>query len=498
MAIATPELDFITPDLDFTTPEGIDEYAKWGRTSPDEWIETILNCSMWTIPKLIARAVFHRKTDGATTRVVVPSCTSAGKSHTAARIAIAFLNLYTPSTVITTAPTFRQVESILWKEIGTAYANARMAMYRGGDVKQTKIDIDKDHFAIGISTDEPERFQGLHNRFVLVVGDEASGLPPSVYAAMENPLAAGDFRALLLIGNPTQPTGNFKDAFINESGLYTVFQISCFDTPNFTEFGITMEDIRENKWKQKIAGKPVPRPYLITPEWVYERSLEWGEQSILFQCYCLGRFPEQGISSIFSEWSVTDAMKSIKVEPSGSPVAAVDVAWGADTETVFALRKGGHVFPLERWMGQDNVFSAGRIATLIRKHKPIITRVDASGDPGVYDILLHNGFAVEAFNGAERALENEIFGNLRAELFYSLSQKVQNGELQLPDDPKLFSQLLDIRRDHDTKMRLLILSKKQMRSMGIKSPDRADALMMLFKPVAESLISSGQNVSYFL
>lgn len=483
------------PDL--TLPENARKFRDWAVAYPDIWIENILGCSMWSTPKLIARAVFHQKADGATTRVCVASCTSVGKSHTAARIAICFLYNFKPCTVITTAPTYRQVEEILWREISSAWASARFAL--GGNLKQTKIEIEKDWFAIGLSTDEPERFQGLHNKYVLVIGDEASGLPPTVYAAIENPLAAGEFRSLLLIGNPTQPTGNFKDAFINESGLYQTFQISCFDTPNFTEFGITMEDIRENKWKEKIAGRPMLRPYLITPEWVYERYLEWGEHNFLFQCYCLGRFPEQGVNTLIPEWAVGQAMNSIEQEPKGQVVAALDVSRYGTDETVFMARQGNRIIAMEHWMHQDNTFSAGRTANLIKQYKPVITRIDSVGTgSGTYDILQANGLAVEEFNGAEQALDKEIFGNIRAELYFALANKLQNGEIQLPKDSKLNAQLVDIRYRYNVKNQLLIESKEEARSRGVKSPDRADALMMLFKPVAESLITSGQNVSYFL
>jgi len=129
----------------------------------------------------------------------------------------------------------------------------------------------------------------------------------------------------------------------------------------------------------------------------------------------------------------------------------------------------------------------------------VITRIDSVGTgSGTYDILQANGLAVEEFNGAEQALDKEIFGNIRAELYFALANKLQNGEIQLPKDSKLNAQLVDIRYRYNVKNQLLIESKEEARSRGVKSPDRADALMMLFKPVAESLITSGQNVSYFL
>jgi len=482
------------PKLDVETPEGAAKLRAWGRAYPDLWIENILGCSMWDTPRQIARSVFNMD-GGHSRRTVCASSTSTSKSHTAARIAVAFLFNFVPSTVITTAPTFRQVESILWRELRSAWTGARFNL--GGDIKLTRIDMREDWFAIGLSTDEPERFQGLHNKYVLVIGDEASGLTPNVYAAMENPLAAGEFRSQLLIGNPTQPTGNFRDAYLNENGLWSVFHISCFDTPNFTEFGITMEDIRSNKWRAKIGDKPMPRPYLITPEWVYERFLEWGEFNFLFQCYCLGNFPEMGINTLIPLWVIEHAMMSVLVEPEGSVVAALDVSRYGDDETVFMARRGGRIIAWDTWMHQDNVFSAGRTANLIKQWKPVITRIDATGvGSGVVDILLDNGLAVEAFNSSEAALNKEIFGNLRAELYFKLGQDLQDEQLQIPNDTKLKAQLADLRYRYNKRNQLLLESKEEARSRGVKSPDRADALMMLMKPVAKSLMDRPKVKSY--
>jgi len=55
------------------------------------------------------------------------------------------------------------------------------------------------------------------------------------------------------------------------------------------------------------------------------------------------------------------------------------------------------------------------------------------------------------------------------------------GEIDIPDDPRLRAQLSEIQYDYRNG-KMLIESKKDMRKRGVKSPDRADALMMLFAP----------------
>jgi len=461
---------------DYSPDDDAELIVKKGREYPDAWIEDYLGCSMWSIPKLIARSVFHRP------RTVVASCSSASKSHTAARIALAFLYLNYPATVITTAPTFRQVESILWREIRSAFSNSRIVL--GGDIQTTGIKIAEDWFAIGLSTDEPERFQGLHNENVLVIGDEASGLSPQVYNAMENPLSSGNAHQLL-IGNPTQPVGDFKDAYV--SPLYNSFHISAFDTPNFTEFGLTMDDFRENTWRKKIGDEKLPRPYLVSPQWVWERFIEWGEKNMLFQVYVLGNFPEAGVNTLIPITAVEYCMNNPFRNPDdsrGACVASLDIARYGDDETVFMVRKGRKIIHTHVWSHADTVFTAGRVARFIREYKPFVTIIDeVAVGAGVYDQLKANGFNVEPFNASESALDKELFGNIRAELFFQLANEIQANEWELPNDKVLKSQLSDIRYRYNNKGQLLIESKEEARARGVTSPDRADALMMLCKPV---------------
>ncbi len=473
--------------IDVTTVAGARWVTEQGKKYPDLWIENYLGCDMWALPKLIARSVF------ANPRTAVASCSATSKSHTAARIAIAFLYLYAPSTVITTAPTFRQVESILWREIRTACGGAKVNL--GGDLKSVGINLTENWFAIGLSTDEPEKFQGLHNENVLVIGDEASGLTSAVYTAIENPLSSGNAH-LLLIGNPTQPTGDFKDAF--SSPLYKTFHISCFDTPNFTEFGITMDDIRHNTWREKIGDKPLPRPYLISPQWVWERYEEWGENNILFQVYCLGQFPDAGVNTLIPVHSIDYAMETVKLEAKGEKVASLDVSRYGDDETVYMLRQGNKILKIVAWGHQDNIYSAGRTARLLREDKPLICRIDAVGTgSGTFDILRDNGFDnIEEYNGAEPALDVEIFGNSRAEIYFKLANMFQSNEIDLPLDAKLRSQLADIRYKYNKKNQLLIESKEEARSRGVRSPDRADALLMLYKPVSAILRNKQKSRSF--
>jgi len=170
-----------------------------------------------------------------------------------------------------------------------------------------------------------------------------------------------------------------------------------------------------------------------------------------------------------------------KIEAKGDRVAGVDIARYGEDETVFLLRQGDKVLHIESWAHQDTTFSAGKIARLIREYKPIITYIDSIGiGAGAFDPLNNEGFPVRAVNVGEMALDKQQYANRRAEYFSLLAKKFERGEIDIPDNTKLASQLAGIKYKFDSHTRLQIESKEIMRRHGERSPDYADALMLAF------------------
>jgi hypothetical protein len=457
-------------------PEEMLKIQQIGREMPELWIEQFFGVKLYDRQAEIARGVFKNS------RTVARSCRGAGKSFVSAGVVLCFLYNFMPSTVITTAPTFRQVESILWREISGLKGRAKIPL--DGNLTATRLELSDNWFAIGMSTDQPERFQGFHNRNVLVIGDEASGLPEEVYTAMENPLSTGNAHQLL-IGNPTQPTGGFRRAF--DSEIYEKVHISAFDTPNFTTFGIMLEDIRNDTWKDKIGDKELPYPNLVTPQWVSERFKEWGEGSYHFQVYVMGEFPQSGVNTLFRLQDIEAAMRR-EVGKDGNKVAALDISRYGDDETVFGERVGDSVLPLKSWSHQDTTYTAGRTLRFLKEGNHAGITIDAIGVGGGVSDMLKQEINLRAFitefNAGGQAKDKEMFGNRRAECYWNLEKLCEDGGCSLPKDEKLKAQLCDIRYKYDSKGRIWIESKEEMRARGSKSPDRADVVMMLFSSEA--------------
>jgi phage terminase large subunit len=458
------------------TPEMDLKIRNAARKYPDWWIETILGGQLWRMQKAIAQAVFMYP------RVTVRSCESAGKSYLAARIVLAFLYNHPPATVITTAPTNRQVEDVLWREIRGAFAQSKMALE--GNLTRKQLDINENWFAVGFSTDEPERMLGYHNVNVLVIGDDAAGLSNDIYGAMENPLSTGNTH-LLLISNPTQSVGAFRDTFNSE--LYKKYHISAFDTPNLKTFGITQEDIESGEWKTKWNGQEMPFPQLISPVKVAERFKEWGKGSYLYSVFILGDFPEAGIDNLCKLSDIESAMSRKLPEEAydkNLKVAALDVARYGDDDSVFAVRQGNKVLETVTWGHRDSIYTAGRAARLIKEHRPVRTYVDVVGlGAGIYDILkkeIGGEFKVMEFDSGKPALDTERYLNRRAEGYWEFNQKLTDQVLELPNSDNLKAQLADIRYTYNARGLLQIESKEDAKSRGSKSPDIADAVMMTF------------------
>lgn len=221
----------------------------------------------WSKQREILKALRKHK------RVAVRSCHGVGKTATAATAVLDFMT-EGPCRVITTAPTWSQVEQLLWREIALRHSKIPGGAGAFGKIFKSSLEVRSDWFAMGLSTDKPERFQGHHAPRMMLVVDEASGVDEAIYEASEGFLTAEHAR-VLLIGNPTRPAGTFYKAFQKDSGWYTV-HMSAFDAPAFTGEKVSKD--------AKAA--------LITEEWVQDAKQQWGEDSPAYRIRVLGEFCE--------------------------------------------------------------------------------------------------------------------------------------------------------------------------------------------------------------
>jgi hypothetical protein len=233
------------------------------------------------------------------------TCVYAGhgvsKSYTAARLALWFLLTHKPSTVITTAPSYDQVEKVLWKEIHTAISNAKWEWPGNMTTMQYDIDPRRKWFAYGFATKpdtvtgEATRAQGSHNKYVLIIIDEAAGVMPQIWKAFESLLLDPDCK-VLAIGNPTSSQGAFADC--ENDPTWNCINISVKDTPNF------------KTGKMVIKG-------LSGREFEEMERVKYGIESNEYAIRVLGRKPEYSGGTYLGKWlaEAADRIGDIVWEP---------------------------------------------------------------------------------------------------------------------------------------------------------------------------------------
>lgn len=142
-----------------------------------------------------------------------------------------------PSIVITTAPTARQIKDLLWKEMRRL---ARSLPYKlPFQPKACRIERAADDFADGIATRDSTSFQGQHGPNQLFVFDEATGIDGQFFEAVES-MFSPPGHAWLVIFNPTTTDSQVYLEYSatesaqrkNRESSWSVVRMSALDHPN--------------------------------------------------------------------------------------------------------------------------------------------------------------------------------------------------------------------------------------------------------------------------
>lgn len=401
----------------------------------------------------------------------VQSCHGIGKSYTAARAAAWWISEHPPGEafVVSTARTFKQVRGILWREIGRAHRKGHLP----GRLNQTEWWVKTPEgseeivgFGSKPADTDPDAFQGIHAHYVLVLIDEACGVPKSIFTAVETLVTNNESR-VLAIGNPDDPSGEFAQVCRPASGWH-VIPISAYDSPLFT-------------------GEEIPaehdylRQLLVSPEWVEERRARWGEGSPLWQSKVLGQFPEEGEFTLIPlSWCRKAQERTL--EPGEPKVLGVDVARYGNDKTVVYLRRGPVARPVIVTQKEATTTTTGRVILARRTTGATAIHVDGVGvGGGVHDQLIEQHEPSRDMQAGGQSIDPTRFWNKRAEWYWNLRDLFETGDIDIdPDDDEVVAQLSSLTWKPDSRGRVLIESKDDLRKRGLPSPDRADALALAF------------------
>jgi hypothetical protein len=401
--------------------------------------------------------------------VTVRSGRKAGKTEIGALAVLSFI--YTSKCVVlTTAPTGRQVRDVLWQRIGSMWSKAKTKWpAMPGELGTIRLSVAPEHYALGISTNSPDRFQGWHagvrlpdaiegeevdaedvdlERFqreaevgdkrLVVIIDEAAGVDDAVYRAIEGSLSGPNVH-VLLTANPTIDAESdhfFARSFRNGTRWHRVRISSCEDD----------------------APDPVPYDsfhvapdWLADKEWVEQMRAEWGADSPLWSAYVLGKFPEQSLERRFvTKGMLVAALGADLGEPKsvGDLHLGVDVARQGSDESVATLWSNGVLREQISWRLPDLMQTSSKIVELARawglKGESIPARnihIDAVGmGAGVVDRLKQLGFYVDSVDfGASakydwRDLTGQmVFSDRKSELHWVAKRLLEERRITIPE-----------------------------------------------------------------
>ncbi len=432
---------------------------------PEWWIEQKLGEYVWQRQAEICSAVESRQ------RVAVPSCFASGKSWLAARLACWWLDTHEPGTafVVTTATTFKQVKAILWREISRAFGKGKLQ----GRINQTEWYMKNPYsgreeiVAFGTKPQDLDEtaFQGIHAFYVLVIFDEAAGIPQGLWKAAEGLITNEECR-WLVIGNPEEGGTEFSKACEPGSG-WKVIRIRAYDTPNFT-------------------GENVPKglnSLLLSKAWVEDKRTRWGEKSMYWLSKVEAEFPEVREDGLIPIAWIRDAQQR-KIEATGNPVFGVDVGGGGDRSVTFSNR-GGHFRRVRRSEKPDTMDTLEDLMADAEDLGCTDIRVDEIGiGKGLCDAGKRHETAkrlkikVRGINVGKNARDKVHFHNLRAQGFWGLRELFREGLIDIdPDDEDLAADLVELRYARQAG-RIKIEEKAQVKVRLGRSPDDGDAIML--------------------
>lgn len=463
-------------------------FIRRARADPAWWAKVVLGVDLWA--KQVDMMVSVRDHD----QTAVKACHAPGKTFTAAVLALWFLTVFYESKVLITAPTWNQVNEVLFPLIRSLHKKANYEI--GGRWLQSppKLILDDEWFLLGLSPKEPEAFAGWHAPHMLVICDEASGIPKKIMEAIRGILMGGRPR-LLLLGNPTKPEGALYDAFHSARDNYNLISISCFDTPNFVGLKELYDACKSTDEKVALLKEaPQHHDKLINARAVAGMLAEYGPDSQVFKVRALAEFPSSSPDQLMELWQLEECVarwRDLKDEqrwwaPEQLPnwelpiYAGLDPSRMGNNRTSLAAQSAFCWAPIESYHQTDTIFCAARAAEFYAAHRAQIIKVDECGNGGgPLDLLLANPYvnALGVINGA--AAKNTVrFANLRAETYWGLRDLVRTGVAVLPPNERLIGQLATIKYKYRPNGQILIEAKEDMLGRNVASPDEADAVVL--------------------
>lgn len=386
-----------------------------------------------------------------------------------------------------TAPKEKQLRTRLWPRFRQILRGSLEAYQQIVDVQDSRITWcgDLDWMATPETAAEPENLQGYHPNgpqdWLLFLVDEASGVEDGMFRVVEGALSS-PHTLMAMIGNPTQNTGEFYESH-NKPGV----------TKLYYRKHVRPEDSRH-----------------VSKQYIDELIERFGRESPVTKVRGFGEFAELGADQLIALGWIAAAREREFVNDGSlfRRVISVDVADGGEDFTTVTFAE--HYQTVTRMVAQqkhsfpaaESPILAGEAAERVWLARGCSAAngdyfvVDSIGvGAGTAGYLLKKGYPVVTYRGGESSDDSERWRNRRTQSYIVARDAFRDGSVVFEEDfvdgeldwSELEAQLCSVRRKPGSERVEDILTKEDMRRLGIKSPDRGDGVVMQFATQTPSL-----------
>jgi hypothetical protein len=330
------------------------------------------------------------------------------------------------------------------------------------------IEAPKESFAVARTArpEKPEALQGLHSKYTLVIGDEASGIDDAIFESARGALSSEN-AWVILASNPTRRSGFFFE---------------------------THHSIREKWCAVQVDASTVP---LVSADSIEEIAFQYGKDSNYFRISVLGEFPTAE-DDVVIPIELCESATARDVEIYGPWQWGLDVArFGGDRTVLMKRRDNGTEGKHKAWNGMDTMQTAGRVYaewldTPLEK-RPASIFIDLIGiGAGVFDRLQELALPVVGVNVAESASADDHYNRLRDELWFRGRKWLEQKHCKLYPDETLIAELSLPKYSVTSSGKLKVEGKDELKKRYPRSPDVADAFLLTF---AHALAHGGKQIS---
>ena len=366
--------------------------------------------------------------------------------------------------VICTAPKEDQLVINLWPEINGWLKNSKIEK----DIVWSKTKIflrgrETENFAAYQTAQEPERLQGAHDPFLLIIIEEASGVKDASFQALLGSLTQ-KYNGLMIVYNPTKTTGFAIEYFQHPKGRFAPVHMPGYDL--------------RTKWRHP----------LVTQEYVDDLKRH-GLDDPYFRIYVLGLPPLHDADSVIPfEWVHEAAQMELPIDKNYRRIWGVDPAMTGD-RVGFCERIGTKVTRIEDWTAMvDSTLLVGKIVHMYREtpleHRPHEIVVDRLGVGwGVADGLAAAGLPISPISVSQVPSIRAKFDRLRSELWWQAREWFESRAVSIPDEKEFIEELTKPKYSLSPTGKIVVESKLESKKRfggRARSPDKADAFMLTF------------------